>query len=108
MKNETQLTRRQFVKGSAVGGAAGLAIGAGATGLMVKDKAKPGLPSRWDYETDVVVVGTGFAGSNAAISSHDAGADVLVLEKAPERFAGGNSGVSGGGMRIPSNLADAV
>jgi succinate dehydrogenase/fumarate reductase flavoprotein subunit len=52
-------------------------------------------------------VGSGFAGSNAAIAGHDAGAKVLILEKAPEQFAGGNSSVSGGGMSIPSNLEDA-
>jgi len=40
------------------------------------------LPSTWDEEADVVVVGYGFAGSAAAIAAHDAGATVLLLEKA--------------------------
>ena len=31
-----------------------------------------------DHEADVVVVGTGYAGQNAAIASHDAGASVLI------------------------------
>ena len=76
---------------------------------MIRDREqKPWLPRKWDFEADVVVVGSGYAGSNAAIASHDAGARVLVLEKAPERFAGGNSSVSGGGLRIPSNVPDAV
>ncbi len=98
-----KLTRREFVRGSVVGGAAGLVVGAGANA-----SAKPGLPKKWDYEADVVVIGTGFAGENAAIASHDLGAKVLVLEKAPEKFAGGNSGVSGGGITIPSNIPEAV
>jgi succinate dehydrogenase/fumarate reductase flavoprotein subunit len=104
--DEKKVTRRQFFKGSAVGGVAGLVVGSGA-GMMLS-KAKPWLPEKWDYETDVVVVGMGYAGCNAAIASTDAGAKVLVLEKAPEQFAGGNSSVSGGGLRIPQNVPDAI
>ncbi len=106
--DEKKVTRRQFFKGSAVGGVAGLVVGSGGAGLMLSNKTKPWLPEKWDYETDVVVVGIGYAGSNAAIASHDAGAKVLALEKAPEQFAGGNSSVSGGGLRIPSNVPDAI
>ena len=36
---------------------------------------------KWDYTTDVVVIGYGAPGGNAAIAAHDAGAKVLVLEK---------------------------
>jgi succinate dehydrogenase/fumarate reductase flavoprotein subunit len=100
-----RLTRREFVKGSAAGGVAGLVVGAGGA---VITSSRPWLPKKWDYEADVVVVGTGFAGQNAAIASHDAGAKVLVLEKAPEQYAGGNSGVSGGGMTVPQNVPDAI
>jgi succinate dehydrogenase/fumarate reductase flavoprotein subunit len=46
-------------------------------------------------ETDVVVVGLGAAGCAAAIEAHDAGAEVVVLEKMPESYAGGNTRVSG-------------
>jgi succinate dehydrogenase/fumarate reductase flavoprotein subunit len=44
---------------------------------------------------DVVVVGFGAAGIAAAISAHDEGAEVVVLEKAAERDAGGNTRVAG-------------
>jgi succinate dehydrogenase/fumarate reductase flavoprotein subunit len=105
---EKKLSRREFFKGSAAGGVAGLVVGAGGTGLIMNASSKPWLPKKWDYETDVVVVGTGYAGQNAAIASSDAGASVLVLEKSPESFAGGNSAVSGGGMTVPLSAPDAI
>ena len=37
----------------------------------------------WDVETDVVVVGYGGAGAVSAITAHDTGAKVLLLEKLP-------------------------
>ena len=46
-----------------------------------KVEGKQWLPAKWDYEADVVVVGYGTAGAAAAITAHDAGAEVLVLEK---------------------------
>lgn len=45
----------------------------------------------WDGEYDVVVVGFGGAGAAAAVSAADAGANVLLLEKAPEGHEGGNT-----------------
>ncbi len=45
--------------------------------------------------TDVIVVGMGAAGCAAAVSAHDAGAQVLVLEKTAAEEAGGNTRVSG-------------
>ena len=38
---------------------------------------------RWDDEAEVVVVGYGGAGAVTAITAHDAGAKVIVLEKQP-------------------------
>jgi len=38
---------------------------------------------KWDEEADVVVVGYGGAGAVTAITAHDAGAKVLVVEKLP-------------------------
>jgi succinate dehydrogenase/fumarate reductase flavoprotein subunit len=42
------------------------------------------MPSQWDVEADVVVVGFGAAGMAAAVTAHDLGCQVVILEKAPE------------------------
>jgi len=49
---------------------------------------------RWDLEADVVVVGFGCAGACATIEATEAGADVLLLERASG--GGGTSANSGG------------
>jgi len=58
-------------------------------------------PIRWDREADIVVVGTGAAGSSAALFSYEGGDRVVVLEKAG-RY-GGTTEKSGGAFHIPNN-----
>ncbi|QDZ89946.1 flavocytochrome c [Shewanella decolorationis] len=71
-------------------------------------KSKEAWDKGWDNEainkaisagpketTDVIVVGAGSAGFNAAIAAKKAGARVILLEKAP--FSGGNSMLAAGG-----------
>ncbi len=48
----------------------------------------------WEAEADVLVVGLGCAGASAAIEAHDAGADVIILERSGG--GGGTSANSGG------------
>jgi len=52
------------------------------------------LPSKWDYETDILVVGYGGAGAAAAIEAYDNGATVLFIDKSS--IAGGSTAISGG------------
>ncbi|MFC1905088.1 FAD-dependent oxidoreductase [Chloroflexota bacterium] len=66
------------------------------------------LPEKWDREFDVVVVGYGAAGAATAITAHDAGASVLILEKAPEGEEGGNSRVAGQGWFNPAPVDRAI
>ena len=49
---------------------------------------------------DVVVVGAGNAALCAALSAREAGADVLVLERAPFEERGGNTAFTAGAMRV--------
>jgi len=57
------------------------------------------IPEKWDMEFDVVVVGWGSAGTAAAVTAHDQGAKVLILEKMPD--GGGNTRICGGNIIIP-------
>ena len=56
---------------------------------------------KWTEIADVVVLGTGGAGLVAAISAHDTGARVVVLEKSDR--VGGTTAVSGGVVWVPNN-----
>lgn len=55
----------------------------------------------WDYEYDVVVVGSGASGFSAAITAKNEGLHTLLVEK--EKHFGGASALSGGGVWIPNN-----
>jgi succinate dehydrogenase/fumarate reductase flavoprotein subunit len=98
-------SRRFFLKTAATGvGSAALAeLGTIEAGTTQSDQVK-----KWDYEAGVVVLGIGAAGLMTAITAHDQGADVLILEKAPEAHAGGNTRVSGQGYWCPSDSNKAV
>lgn len=64
------------------------------------------MEGRWGMDVkqkrtcDVLVVGGGNAGLVAAIEAKNAGAQVLIIEKAPKKARGGNSRFSGGLFRI--------
>ncbi len=92
MSQEEQkaLNRREFLKGAA---AAGATLATTSVLGATPAQAAAGVPDKWDYETDVVVVGTG-SGLAAAIDAADAGAKVLIVEKADH--VGGFYIVAGG------------
>jgi tricarballylate dehydrogenase len=50
--------------------------------------------------TDVAIVGAGNAALSAALAATEAGAEVVVLEAAPEAERGGNSAFTAGAMRV--------
>ncbi|GIU44626.1 flavocytochrome c [Shewanella algidipiscicola] len=65
---------------------------------LAKDKSErqAALASAPRDTVDVVVVGTGGAGFSAAVSAHDNGAKVILIEKEP--VIGGNAKLAAGGM----------
>jgi succinate dehydrogenase/fumarate reductase flavoprotein subunit len=66
------------------------------------------MSNKWDVEADVVVVGFGAAGVAAAVTAHELGAKVVILEKAPEGQEGGNTRVAGQGYLNTSSVNKAV
>lgn len=65
-------------------------------------------PTTWDMEADVVIIGYGGAGVAAAVTAHDLGAKVLILEKAPEGHHGGNTRIAAQGYLNTSDAAEAA
>ncbi|MBP1762530.1 MAG: flavocytochrome c [Firmicutes bacterium] len=88
--------RRDFVKGFAVGGAA-LASGIMLSGCNTGSADING-DIKWDEETDVVIIGSGFASCAAAIEAKTAGSSVRIFEKMD--MPGGNSAICGGGLAV--------
>jgi len=60
---------------------------------MTASDIRPGVLGdvRADLKTNVVVVGSGNAGLCAALAAAQTGAEVVLLEKAPPQFRGGNT-----------------
>jgi flavocytochrome c len=93
LNGQLKISRRNFVKGAAIGSAAGLVVGGGGVALLGAGKqAASSLPKNWDKEADVIVVGGGGAGLSAAVSAAEQGGKVLLIEKAP--MVGGDTTLS--------------
>lgn len=94
------VSRRDFLKGSAAGVAAMMipsVLGHVSAAEGETEAAASESPFErtvdWAAEYDAVIIGFGGAGASTAITASDAGAKVLLLEKAPEGKAGGNSAI---------------
>ena len=87
-------TRRDFLKGTGVAATAVVATGlVGCAGSGAGTQAAAQI--EWDRETEVLVLGFGGAGAVSAVTAHEEGADVLILEKAPKE-GGGTTRISTG------------
>lgn len=85
------ITRRRFITGAAAVAAAGAL---GQEMLFPRPLQAVEVPKKWNRTADVVVIGTGFAGLAAAIEAHNAGSNVIIIEKS--RMLGGNSVIASG------------
>lgn len=96
----TSVNRRKMMMAGA-----GLSAAALASASKVLAAAEP-APKRWDMQADVVVVGYGGAGAVAAMAAHDAGVQVLILEKQSENNHIPNTRMAGGIWHSPDKDGD--
>lgn len=99
------LSRKSFLKGAAAS-AVGIAA-AGLTGsVFAREEAAVSTqkvinePDVWDYEADVLVIGTGTS-CYGTIKLADSGLSVIAIEA--YATAGGTTGISGGMQWLPNN-----
>ncbi|MCX7060138.1 MAG: FAD-dependent oxidoreductase [Gammaproteobacteria bacterium] len=92
--DEAVHSRRAVLKGLAAGSFAASAS------LLPAQAEAAGAPD-WVAEADVLIVGSGVAGTAAALAATSRGASVIILEKLP--FKGGTTAKSGGVFWIPDN-----
>ena len=102
--DEHSVSRRGFLKGSVAG------VGAAALAGVAAPPAEAGadVPKKWDQAADVVVVGYGGAGAVTAVTAHDAGAKVLILEKQAEGKHTSNTQMCLGVFLSPDNAKDVL
>lgn len=105
MKKSDDNSRRQFLQSMT---AAGLGIATSGTMIGTAQAATSVQPESWDEETDVIVLGYGAAGAAAAITAHDDGAQVLLLEKQAADAHTCNSKLCFGVFLTPDNKDDAI
>ena len=98
MKDKHRMTRRDFVRNTAIVAATG-AASIGALGSLGPTQAVAApVPEKWDQKADVIVAGSGPTGLPAAIAAVEKGASVIVLEQGKE--IGGCGIISGGILSI--------
>jgi hypothetical protein len=76
-QDEKALSRRNFLKQGAVAGVGAAAFGGG----LGPAQAQGADDITWDYEADVVVIGSGASGMPTAIRARDAGLRVIVVDQ---------------------------
>ncbi len=86
---ETNVTRRGFIASAALGTTALGGMAAAATQAHAGEATDTDIV--WNGLYDVVVIGFGGAGAVAAITAAEAGAQVLLVDKAPKGHEGGNT-----------------
>lgn len=92
-KQTKSITRRQALTGA---GAVTTAVGLSA---LTTACAKPN--QSYDHSADIIIVGSGIGASTAAITAHDKGNKVIIVEKAGG--FGGTSAKTAGVLWIPNN-----
>src|SRR5215831_14942601 len=93
MKPKNDFSRRDLLKNAGLAGAA-----AAAGSLATPAPAAAAVPTRWDREADVVVIGSGATGMPASIIAREAGSSVIMVEA--EADIGGHAVCSGANIPL--------
>ena len=93
---EKSVSRRNFLTQGAVAGVSAAALGASVAEAPAQATAADGI--RWDYEVDLVVIGSGASGLPCAIRARDAGLRVLIVDQNFD--VGGKMAHSGGQVSL--------
>ena len=78
-QKDKSVSRRNFLTRGAVAGVSAAALGASAAETSAQGNGVDAI--KWDYDADVVVVGSGASGMPCAIRARDAGLRVLVIDQ---------------------------
>jgi len=92
------LSRRQFLNRSAVAGTAAVVARLVSRPAAAAEEAPSNAPIKWDREADVIVIGAGAMGLPSAIRAREAGAEVILVEAAPD--IGGHAITSSGNVPL--------
>ncbi|MPZ36917.1 MAG: FAD-binding protein [Rhizobiales bacterium] len=79
LESEKSVSRRNFLKHGAVAGVSAAAVGSSVGEAAAQEAGVNGI--KWDYEADVIVIGSGASGMPCAIRARDAGLRVLVIDQ---------------------------
>src|SRR5688572_28529031 len=93
---DKSVSRRNFLTKGAVAGVSAAALGASVAEAPAQATAADGI--RWDYEVDLVVIGSGASGLPCAIRARDAGLRVLIVDQNFD--VGGKMAHSGGQVSL--------
>lgn len=96
MASKNKISRRDLIK---TGAAAGVGAAASAVATTpVAAAPAPSVPTRWDREADVVIIGAGATGMTAAIIARESGSSVIIVEAEPD--IGGHAICSGANIPL--------
>jgi succinate dehydrogenase/fumarate reductase flavoprotein subunit len=106
IKKSESLSRRSFLTGAGVAGAA-VALGSLAACSSPSANAEDaGSDITWDHEADVVIIGFGGAGATSAVEVANAGKTAIVLEVDAYETRLSNTRMSGGIFHSPDPTGD--